>query len=221
MIALLAGLAVAAVLSILLASSRARESALRLSLKAGETELRSEREARASESAARAAVQAHLEASEEKHQRLQETFASLSRQALDANTAHLVQLAEQVVRRAQESSQAELDRRAQAVEEMVRPVKESLGRVDEKIGKLEKAGDVTAARLTEQLRALAVQEEKLRGETASCAARSSSRDCAPTSTSTSSLSRSWPTAFCGPTSRSACPAGRRSSSTRRSRSRHI
>jgi len=114
-------------------------------------------------------VQARLEASEEKHQRLQETFASLSRQALDANTAHLVQLAEQVVRRAQESSQAELDRRARAVEEMVRPVKESLGRVDEKIGKLEKAGDVSAARLAEQVRALAVQEEKLRGETAKLA----------------------------------------------------
>src|SRR2546426_867120 len=89
MIALLAALAVAAVLSILLASSRTRASALRLSLEAREAELRSEREARASESAARAAVQARLEASEEKHQRLQETFASLSRQALDANTAKL------------------------------------------------------------------------------------------------------------------------------------
>src|SRR5438105_5029519 len=94
------------------------------------------------------------------------TFASLSREALDANTAHLVRLAEQVMRRAQEGSQAELDRRARAVEEMVRPVKESLGRVDEKIGKLEKAGDVTAARLAEQMRALAAQEEKLRSETA-------------------------------------------------------
>src|SRR5437899_7671735 len=163
MIALLAALAVAAVLSILLASSRTRASALRLSLEAREAELRSEREARASESAARAAVQARLEASEEKHQRLQETFASLSRQALDANTAHLVQLAEQVVRRAQESSQAELDRRAQAVEEMVRPVKESLGRVDEKIGKLEKAGDDSAARRAAQVRALAAPEETLRG----------------------------------------------------------
>ena len=166
MIALLVGFAAAAVLSVLLASSRAQANALRLSLEAREAELRSEREVRASECAARAAVQARLDASEEKHQRLQETFASLSREALDANTAHLVRLAEQVMRRAQEGSQAELDRRARAVEEMVRPVKESLGRVDEKIGKLEKAGDVTAARLAEQVRALAVQEEKLRGETA-------------------------------------------------------
>ena len=100
---------------------------------------------------------------------MQQTFAALSRQALDANSAHLVQLAEQVVRRAQETSQAELDKRARAVEELVRPVTESLGRVDEKIGKLEKSADVSAARLGEQVRALAAQEEKLRGETAKLA----------------------------------------------------
>jgi DNA recombination protein RmuC len=174
MIALFALLAaVAAVLSALLAVSRAQARDLHESLQAREAELRSEREARAgeaaaraAETAARAALEARLQASEEKHQEVARTFAALSREALDANTAHLVQLAEQVLRRAQESSQAELDRRARAVEEMVRPVHESLGRVDEKIGKLEKASDVTAARLAEQVRALAEQEEKLRTETA-------------------------------------------------------
>jgi len=169
MIALLALLAAAIALAVLLASSRAQVRDLKSSLLARDAELRSEREVRAAESSARAALEARLESSEEKHQRLQETFAALSRQALDANTAHLVQLADQVLRRAQESSQAELDRRARAVEEMVRPVQESLGRVDEKIGKLEKAGDVSAARLAEQVRALAAQEEKLRDETAKLA----------------------------------------------------
>src|SRR5205085_1925162 len=153
----------------LLFGARAQVRDLRSALQAREAELRAEREARAAGAAAQAALEARLESSEEKHQKLQETFAALSRQALDANTAHLVQLADQVVRRAQESSQAELDRRTRAVEEMVRPVQESLGRVDEKIGKLEKAGDVTAARLTEQVRALAAQEEKLRDETAKLA----------------------------------------------------
>src|SRR2546423_9603353 len=146
MIALLVGFAAAAVLSILLASSRAQANALRLSLEAREAELRSEREARASECAARAAVQARLDASEEKQQRLQETFASLSREALDANTAHLVRLAEQVMRRAQEGSQAELARRARPAEEMVRPGKESLGRVDEKTSGRANDGDGPAAR---------------------------------------------------------------------------
>src|SRR3989442_7569004 len=138
MIALLIGFAAAAVLSILLASSRAHANALRLSLEAREAELRSEREARASECAARAALQARLDASEEKHQRLQETFASLSREALDANTAHLVRLAEQAMRRAQEGSQAELDRRARALGEIVRPLKEWLSRVELEIRELRK-----------------------------------------------------------------------------------
>src|SRR3989442_12153597 len=115
MIALVVGFAAAAVLSVLLASSRAHANALRLSLEAREAELRSEREARASESSARAALQARLDASEEKHQRLQETFASLSREALDANTAHLVRLAEQVIGPAQEGSRAGLGRRAGAL----------------------------------------------------------------------------------------------------------
>src|SRR3989442_11209377 len=124
MIALLIGFAAAAVLSILLASSRAHANALRLSLEAREAELRSEREARASECAARAAVQARLDASEEKHQRLQETVASLSREALDADTAHLVRLSEQGMRRAPEGSQAGPGRRARAAEEMGPPLEE-------------------------------------------------------------------------------------------------
>src|SRR5947208_29506 len=124
MIALLALLAAAVALSVLLASSRAQVRDLKSALLARDAELRSEREVRSAESAARAALEARLDPSEEKHQRLQETFAALSRQALDANTAHLVQLADQVLRRAQESSQAELDRRARAVAEMVRPVQQ-------------------------------------------------------------------------------------------------
>jgi DNA recombination protein RmuC len=167
MTALLAVLATALAAAVsLLVSARARTRAAEAVLAARDAELRTERDSRGAESMARAALQAQLEASEAKHLKLQETFAALSRQALDANTAHLVQLAEQVVRRAQESSQAELDKRARAVEELVRPVTESLGRVDEKIGKLEKSSDVSAARLAEQVRALAAQEEKLRTETA-------------------------------------------------------
>src|ERR671936_2982891 len=107
MIALFALLAaVAAVLSALLAVSRAQARDLHESLQAREAELRSEREARAgeaaaraAETAARAALEARLQASEEKHQEVARTFAALSREALDANTAHLVQLAEQVLRR--------------------------------------------------------------------------------------------------------------------------
>ena len=163
-----AAAALAATLALLLVA-RSRQRELQSLLATREAELGGERAVREEEIAARAGLEARLQASEERHQGLQQTFAALSRQALDANSAHLVQLAEQVVRRAQETSQAELDKRARAVEELVRPVTESLGRVDEKIGKLEKSADVSAARLGEQVRALAAQEEKLRGETAKLA----------------------------------------------------
>jgi DNA recombination protein RmuC len=167
LLAVLAAALAAAVSLLIVARGRRRELEVLLSSK--DVELCGERAVRAEESAARAGLEARLRASEEKHHSLQQTFAALSRQALDANTAHLVQLAEQVVRRAQETSQAELDKRARAVEELVRPVTESLGRVDEKIGKLEKSTEVTSARLGEQVRALAAQEEKLRTETAKLA----------------------------------------------------
>jgi DNA recombination protein RmuC len=170
MTALLAVLAAAlAATAALLVAARRRGRELQSLVASREGELREVRDAHTADAAARAALKAQLDASEEKHQKLEATFASLSRQALDANTAHLVQLAEQVVRRAQETAQADLDKRARAVEELVRPVQESLGRVDEKIGKLEKTGDVTAARLTEQVRALAAREEKLCSETAKLA----------------------------------------------------
>src|SRR5207248_2365930 len=84
MIALLALLAAAVALSVLLASSRAQVRDLKSALLARDAELRSEREVRSAESAARAALEARLDSSEEKHQRLQEPFAALSRQALDA-----------------------------------------------------------------------------------------------------------------------------------------
>src|SRR5689334_8143615 len=192
MTALLAVLCVALVAAFyLLASARAHAARLGAVLEARDTELlraredaareaqqlRSERdvaaralaamgEERAADRARLATLEAELRAGADRHQKLHETFAALSRQALDANSGHLLQLTEQVLSRMQEASKAELDKRASAVEELVRPVKESLGGVVEKIGRLEKTSEVTAARFAEQVRNLCAQEEKLRSETA-------------------------------------------------------
>ena len=114
----------------------------------------------------RAALEQELRGARDQHQTMQQTFAALSREALEANSGHLVRLAEQVLQRAQASSQAELDKRAHAVAEMVKPVHDQLKTVDEKIVKLEKAGEVSATQLKERLQALVNSEEKLRGETA-------------------------------------------------------
>jgi DNA recombination protein RmuC len=122
---------------------------------------------------ARARVQAELASSAEQlrtiqdaQARMQESFDALSKRALDSNSDHVLKLTEQVLARAQEASKADLDRRAEAVEQMVKPVKESLTRVDERIALLEKSGEVSAARIAEQMRSVAAGEERLRGETA-------------------------------------------------------
>ncbi|HET9751758.1 MAG TPA: DNA recombination protein RmuC, partial [Myxococcales bacterium] len=192
MTTLLAALALSLALAIcLFASARAHAARLGAVLEARDTELlraredaareaqqlRSERDEaaralaglrdeRAADAARLATLQAELRASTEEHRKLEATFESLSKRALDANSGHLLQLTEQVVSRLQEASRAESEKRASAVEELVRPVKESLGGVVEKIGKLEKTSEVTAARVAEQVRNLCAQGESLRSETA-------------------------------------------------------
>ncbi|HEX9577902.1 MAG TPA: DNA recombination protein RmuC [Myxococcales bacterium] len=167
MIALLAVLAAAlAAVLYLLAAARACAHASAADLVRIQTDAAALRDQLSQSRAAAAALQAELRASEEKHGRLQETFAALSKEALDANSAHVLRLTEQVLKRAQESSQADLEKRAQAVAEMVRPVHESLHQVGEKIHQLEKSQEGNTSRLAEQVRTLAAGEERLRGETA-------------------------------------------------------
>jgi DNA recombination protein RmuC len=156
MIALFALLAAVAVaLSVLLATSRAQARELRSSLQAREAELRSERDARAAECAARAATEARAaavcEAAEEKmalvqgaERRLAETFDALCSRALQANNEQFLQLAR---------------------ESLVRPVHESLDKVDGKIQQIEQARAAAYASLTEQVRSLLETQNALRAET--------------------------------------------------------
>ena len=122
---------------------------------------------------ARSAIEAQLSAAGDQQallgqaqKKLEDTITLASKQALDSNAGHVVQLAEQVLTRQQESSRADFDKRAQAVEQLVKPVQESLSRVDEKIGKLEKSGEVSAAALTEHMRTVAISSDRVGSETA-------------------------------------------------------
>src|SRR5438105_11747985 len=126
MTALLALLAAALAFALyLLASTRARLGAVAEELDRTRQQLQRSQTELALVAAAHAAVEAQLRANEDRHEKLQQTFAALSKDALDANSAHLVQLAEQVLARGQEASRGDLEKRAQAVAELVRPVQES------------------------------------------------------------------------------------------------
>lgn len=90
-------------------------------------------------------------------QKLSDAFKSLSADALKSNNQSFIQLAEATLERFQESARGDLKMRQNAIDELVRPLKESLNKVDNKIQKI----DVS---LTEQIKSLATTTADLEKE---------------------------------------------------------
>lgn len=99
-------------------------------------------------------------------QRLSETFASLSAEALRRNNESFLQLAREQLGGFQRQAQGELELRKQAVETLVKPIQQSLEKVDQRIRELEHARTQAYSALTEQVRGLLDSQQALRGETA-------------------------------------------------------
>ncbi len=79
--------------------------------------------------------------------------------------AQLTELARAQLKAAQVEAKGDLDKRQQAVEQLVAPLKEQLGRVDAQLLKLDQERRESRGRLEAQLRTLAETGEKLRTET--------------------------------------------------------
>lgn len=104
-----------------------------------------------------------LEATREK---LAEQFKLLSAEALDANKKSLLQLAEERFKQQQQAAQHDLDKRSKAVEELVKPLSETLGKLEQHNQKLESARSQAYGELSQQMRALLETHlPALRGET--------------------------------------------------------
>ena len=76
-----------------------------------------------------------------------------------------LELAKATLEKFQESAKGDLEKRQQAILELVKPVKESLDKVDSKIGELEKARAGAYSGLTEQVKSLMEQQQLLKAET--------------------------------------------------------
>src|SRR3954469_8926382 len=70
---------------------------------------------------------------------LAEKFKALSRDALKDNNQEFLNLARANLEKFQVTAKGELDQRQQAIDQLVKPLKDSLEKVDGKIGELEKA----------------------------------------------------------------------------------
>src|SRR5688572_26580437 len=135
--------------------------------------LREERAALQADAARlRTTVEKEREASAEKLRllndaqvQLSDTFKALSSEALQNNNASFLHLAKATLERFQETARGDLDLRQQAIGDLVRPLKESLQKVDQKIQEIETARAVAYSSLTDHLKGLASAQSNLERET--------------------------------------------------------
>ena len=106
-----------------------------------------------------------LAAVEQAETKLREAFASLSAEALHRNNQSFLDLARTKLGEFQQAASSDLEKRQKAVDELVRPIREALVRVDGKLQDVEKDRLASYAGLVEQVRAMARTQQALQAET--------------------------------------------------------
>lgn len=97
---------------------------------------------------------------------LSDAFKALSAEALKSNNEEFLKLARTSMERYQEAAKGDLDARRKAIDELVRPVGESLKGVDAKLQALEKERHAAYQGLVSQVKSLGESQDALKGETA-------------------------------------------------------
>jgi DNA recombination protein RmuC len=113
----------------------------------------------------RRAAQERKESFKQAAEELSEKFKALSRDALKDNNQSFLELARATLGKFQETAKGDLELRTRAIDQLVKPLKESLEKVDGKIGELEKTRAGAYAELREQVKALATSQGQLQAET--------------------------------------------------------
>lgn len=98
-------------------------------------------------------------------QELQQAFKALSAEALSANNRSFLDLAQTRLEKYQAEAKGDLTNRHQAIDQLVKPLKEALVKVDTRIGQLEQTRSGAYARLDEQLKTLMESQRSLNRET--------------------------------------------------------
>lgn len=102
---------------------------------------------------------------EQAEAKLREAFQALSAEALRQNNRSFLELARAAMGEFQTSASADLETRQRAIDELVKPLRESLERVDTKLHDVEKARAETFGALTQQLKSVAETQQQLHAET--------------------------------------------------------
>lgn len=97
--------------------------------------------------------------------KLSDAFKALSAEALKSNNESFLNLARATLEKFQEGARSDLEKRQTAIDQLVKPVKETLQKFDVKIGEIEKARLEAYGGLTQQVRGLADSQQTLQRET--------------------------------------------------------
>lgn len=103
---------------------------------------------------------------EEAQVKLADSFKALAGEALQSNNQAFVALAKSELAQHQVQAREDLDKRKQAMEALVKPIGDSLTKVDTKIEQLEQARREAQGALFNQLKTVSSGQEQLRRETA-------------------------------------------------------
>lgn len=104
--------------------------------------------------AERQSAEQSLRLLEEARAKLSDAFKALSSDALKSNNQAFLELARTTLERFQKSAEGDLEARQKAVDQLVQPLKESLAKVDGKLGEIERARIGAYSELTGQLKSL-------------------------------------------------------------------
>jgi DNA recombination protein RmuC len=96
--------------------------------------------------------------------KLADSFKALSHDALKSNNAAFMDLAQATLAKFQEGARGDLDKRQTAIDQLVKPVQETLKKFDSKMGELEKSRVEAYSGLTQQVRGLAESQITLQRE---------------------------------------------------------
>ena len=96
--------------------------------------------------------------------KLSDAFKALSSEALQSNNAAFLNLAHATLEKFQEGARNDLEKRQTAIDQMVKPVRETLQKFEVKIGDIEKVRSEAYVGLTQQVRGLAEAQVTLQRE---------------------------------------------------------
>ncbi len=113
----------------------------------------------------RALAHERLQTVNEAQERMSASFKALSAEALQSSMAQLAELSRAQLQAAHAEASGDLEKRQHAVEQLVAPLKEQLGRVDGQLMRLDQERRESRGRLEAQLQTLNETGERLRTET--------------------------------------------------------